>query len=1725
MSLDSLGKRVGLAWILSLGFVLAGCEGDSDSEGKGPEAKILEFVADAEAVRAGESTTLRWSTRGAISVILLENGFKRHADSLPAEGSLEVTPEGGTSYRLEARGKDGRPVAAEVIVAVERFGEPEIDHFTASPSVVARGTPVTLSWKVLGAEHLEIGTSLGESVATISPVEREGSIEVRPTQSTTYVLRARNDDGASSAEVEVVVGRLPSVHLEVSAERVGHGDDLTLSWTVADAETLTVFDPQGQVLHEGPAADGELVVSATGSGAYRATAVGPGGEATAIAQIAVTPRIEEFTATAQGGVRPGNEALVSWSVKGVDRVVISNGMSEVVESSKAADSVSAPIGNGGAFILRAYSGSEVAVEHALIRVVEEPLIRRLTTGPLVSAGRGVAGWSTIGWEVDGASHLKLEVEPGGLVDITDKNPRRDEVEVLFTNAGTITLTAYNNAGWSQMVIDSPVDPVPFIDRLFAAPSRAGAGEGVEIHWETTFAQEVILEQDGRQLEVDPSAVDGSFATDILSARSSFTLRAFNGLGHEVVSEPLWVEVGAPNQIRFDTADGLRYYRVRDPVELVWENDGGTQLTVSWGNEEVCTVTSAIEIREGGCTFKMPDEQQVITLVLEVRNASGVDTRTLEIEAVSGPIIVSFETDVDEITEGDNLLFSWVTLPDNEGNIPTLFLVDNRNNEYILTDIEGQDALEGSKRFRIHGWGGEPRTFTLKAKTSIDPVYELTKTVMVHGIPTFGEISANPIFAENEGDPVQLSWTTQHGVSLEIYPLAEGGVPADSPSLVILDEPERVANGSTQWIPSIAEPHVRLVAINPLGVRTEADFRIGVNPATIVSFKANGIEAPAVVDILEGEEVTFEWEVVRSTDVELREEYISIANDPGTSELAGLTSWSSRASIPFPSGFRFPHGEEQRAVLVAVSGWLSFDLDTGSALPGTLPSSTANTKKIDFFPFWTDQRPSAEVLWNYYEEPSPHLVIEWKGASFWNDTSSNLNYQAILHASGAIEYRYGPMNGFATNTQTMGIATASRSGDDAHVIYLKTSSGGTPNIPGGLEGRSFYFEGWDGFREDLSTPRPTAPTGTWTIRPLRTRNYTLRAWNGHSNHEEALEVRVHGRGELEVWADPAEPAPGQPTTLRWSGKHLTELVIEDDQGNVIHTATPGQLSSGNLLIGPLTMGDHSYKFRAVGLLPRDEVERDLDILVYDAFSLDSFSADSEFIELTSPRTPVTLSWATTNATSVRITASDGSTYEIPPAEFAAGSLVLEPEVTTTYTMRVESHGRIREAAVLVEVQTTWVDLFEGGKSWIFPGESTQLTWATRGNGTVTLTGVSSPGASGNTTVSPSKRTVYTVCIDDGNWRDCRSFEVNVLEPGDLVFSELMLDPGSGAPQWFEVANLSGGSIDLEGFEIHMGSQTHLIQSGGPLVLEKGGVMVFAQAQGPGLDPDYVYGSAMEMTTPSGNVALYWDTTKMAETSWSGWTVPTAGTLEMRTDHLTNGTVSWTSSSAYVATVPVYDGTNKGTPGTWGVVDSPDYIVHFLASDEFIDIRDTGKEIPAMIADSGRAGIPVDFSMPFFGSTVNNIWADANGWISFAAAQPSTDHFAPTSVPRGATETPLAPIVSVFWDDFGCSQSPDPAFFHYEQRELGGQTVTILQWTNARRCSNTGGVTFQVQLWENGDIVVAFDEMWWGSTSAEATYRGNAAWIAIEPPGDPTAHLTVLYKKPLAFPGRAYLFQHK
>ena len=74
---------------------------------------------------------------------------------------------------------------------------PNISSFTAGPTSVSSGTPVTLNWQASGASYYVISPQIG--------AVRGSSVTVKPTQTTTYNLYATSQYGRTQASVTVTV--------------------------------------------------------------------------------------------------------------------------------------------------------------------------------------------------------------------------------------------------------------------------------------------------------------------------------------------------------------------------------------------------------------------------------------------------------------------------------------------------------------------------------------------------------------------------------------------------------------------------------------------------------------------------------------------------------------------------------------------------------------------------------------------------------------------------------------------------------------------------------------------------------------------------------------------------------------------------------------------------------------------------------------------------------------------------------------------------------------------------------------------------------------------------------------------------------------------------------------------------------------------------------------------------------------------------------------------------------------------------------------------------------------------------------------------------------------------------------------------------------------------------------------------------------------------------------
>ncbi len=112
---------------------------------------------------------------------------------------------------------EGRPVEREVTIEVivlhpteVPIPPPRIDYFGAGPPRIERGGVSTLEWSTSDAEEVEI---IG-----IGRVPLSGSRRVSPTETTTYILIARNELDRTlerSVTVEVERFRVMEAYLEV----------------------------------------------------------------------------------------------------------------------------------------------------------------------------------------------------------------------------------------------------------------------------------------------------------------------------------------------------------------------------------------------------------------------------------------------------------------------------------------------------------------------------------------------------------------------------------------------------------------------------------------------------------------------------------------------------------------------------------------------------------------------------------------------------------------------------------------------------------------------------------------------------------------------------------------------------------------------------------------------------------------------------------------------------------------------------------------------------------------------------------------------------------------------------------------------------------------------------------------------------------------------------------------------------------------------------------------------------------------------------------------------------------------------------------------------------------------------------------------------------------------------------------------------------------------------
>jgi len=445
-------RPLALLGALALGLGVVACGGSEDDTPADPP-EIVNFEATPDAVSLGGEVELRWQTRHAKQVRILD-GRNMPVDTAGApvgEGSVMVKPSTSTSYRLIAVGEDDTSVFSEdKPVRIIPFPSPTIESFTISLDEVGFGAPTTLAWATTNAVSVSISDNFGRRIDLGDAEAGEGSVEVRPKADSTYTLKAVGRSGDSTtAEVSVRIAQSPSVSIKAKKSTIVYGEITELVWSATLADHVVVQAEGGAPLVDTESKSGTVEVQPTQSTIYVITATGKGGTESASVPVFVAPQIRSFNQKVPGPVRPGDDIVVEWEVVGATELTITNeggNTYQVPNNQLVRGSMQVRVANTGMFNLIARSGNAESRQHLSLELTPEPAIRTFEATPsTVFQGDE----TTLSWFVDGASLVSIEARPDGLPEFSTGtflemgrvSPRQDSFRVVVDQGTTFRLRA------------------------------------------------------------------------------------------------------------------------------------------------------------------------------------------------------------------------------------------------------------------------------------------------------------------------------------------------------------------------------------------------------------------------------------------------------------------------------------------------------------------------------------------------------------------------------------------------------------------------------------------------------------------------------------------------------------------------------------------------------------------------------------------------------------------------------------------------------------------------------------------------------------------------------------------------------------------------------------------------------------------------------------------------------------------------------------------------------------------------------------------------------------------------------------------------------------------------------------------------------------------------------------------------------------------------------------
>ncbi len=433
------------------------------------------------------------------------------------------------------------------------------------------------------------------------------------------------------------------------------------------------------------------------------------------------------------------------------------------------------------------------------------------------------------------------------------------------------------------------------------------------------------------------------------------------------------------------------------------------------------------------------------------------------------------------------------------------------------------------------------------------------------------------------------------------------------------------------------------------------------------------------------------------------------------------------------------------------------------------------------------------------------------------------------------------------------------------------------------------------------------TGNMEYRAHASLDLVLIAYNTNSDHEpveSAVSIDVdipEGRHIESLYPDPAYVQPGDPATIKFSVKDVGagwSLTLADLSGTgtaLTQTfAAASVLTSGSFTAASCTAASilcidghtgYSAELKDETGAVLEYRETSVGVTSIDLPHVIQFEFDDEEIMVGST---TTLRWEVSNADQVEIQPTVGPQYCVDMV--CVGAEVLSPTFTQSFVLTAWGPGgaivSTRSISVVSVPTPPTVDSFTAAPTGIRPGTLTTLSWTTTLATTVEITAVpadaSLPGsftADGSATVTPTATTTYTITATNihGNDTDTETVTVTPLAAGDLVITEIMVQPTTDpGGEWFEIHNPGTMQANLNGLVIDSGSgETDTIDS--VLLVDAGGYVLLAASSDDATNdhlptPDFVYSGISFEQTGTDSLSVSRGATVIDDVSWNAASWP-------------------------------------------------------------------------------------------------------------------------------------------------------------------------------------------------------------------------------------------------------------